>query len=498
MTNIRIHTRIPRLIWRNTHYFLIAIFLLTSCSPSTPVAQISLFSTTPTPEVTATPYITRPAYAPGELVDYTVQSGDTMPALASHFNTTIDEIYAANPIIPRDVTTLPIGMPMQIPIYYRALWGSQFRILPNAAFVNGPAAVGFDTSGLVDAYPGWLKDYKGYAGGENRSGAEIVDYVALNFSVSPRLLLALLEYQSGALTQPDAPDTDYVLGNVDPRAHRGVYLQLIWAANTLNNGYYSWRTGTLIEFEHNDGRLERPDPWQNAATVGIQYYLSRILSKSAYERAIGPEGVWDTYLQLFGDPWADGDEHIPGLLEQPELLLPFPRGSTWTYTGGPHTGWGEGMPFAAVDFAPPSETSGCFTPTADEFTTAMADSIVARVDRGIVILDLDMDGDERTGWVLLYLHIGTPEKVALGTLLNAGDSIGYPSCEGGTTTGTHVHIARKYNGEWIAADSPIPFTMEGWIPHNGTQAYQGTLSRDGFIITASPVSDIFSLVPAGE
>lgn len=497
MTQTRQTLRIPRYFLRNTHYLLTALFLLTSCAPSTPAAQIP-FLAAPNPEITATPYIARPSYKPGELVEYTVQSGDTMPALAGRFNTTIDEIYAANPIIPHDVTTLPIGMPMQIPIYYLALWGSQFQILPNAAFINGPAAIGFDTQGFVDAYPGWLKDYKGYAGGENRSGAEIVNYVATNFSVSPRLLLVLLEYQSGALTQLEAPDTDYTLGYVDPLSHRGMYLQLIWAANTLNNGYYGWRNGTLTEFEHKDGRIERPDPWQNAASVGIQYYLSRILPKSAYERAIGPEGIWDTYLQLFGNPWAGGDEHIPGLLQQPDFLLPFPRSETWTYTGGPHTGWGEGIPFAAVDFAPPSETSGCFTTQPENYTAAVADAIVARIDRGVVVIDLDMDGDERSGWSLLYLHIATSGRPALGTLLKAGDAIGYPSCEGGKTTGTHVHIARKYNGEWIAADSPIPFNMEGWIPRNGTEAYQGTLSRDGFVITASPVSDMFSRVPAGD
>ena len=43
---------------------------------------------TPISEPSATPLPTRPAYSPGELVDYVVQSGDSMPALAQHFNTT--------------------------------------------------------------------------------------------------------------------------------------------------------------------------------------------------------------------------------------------------------------------------------------------------------------------------------------------------------------------------------------------------------------------------
>lgn len=148
------------------------------------------------PEITPLP--TRPAYSPGELVDYLVQSGDTLPALASHFNTSIDELREANPLIPDDATTLPPGMPMQIPIYYAPLWGTSYQILPDSLYVNGPAQVEFDSESFLMDKPGWLNGYVEYASGDNRTGAEIVDLVADNFSVSPRLLLALLEYQTGA------------------------------------------------------------------------------------------------------------------------------------------------------------------------------------------------------------------------------------------------------------------------------------------------------------
>jgi hypothetical protein len=35
--------------------------------------------------------------------------------------------------------------------------------------------------------------------------------------------------------------------------------------------------------------------------------------------------------------------------------------------------------------------------------------------------------------------------------VKTGDRIGHPSCEGGAANATHVHIARRYNGEWIPA-----------------------------------------------
>ena len=76
--------------------------------------------------------------------------------------------------------------------------------------------------------------------------------------------------------------------------------------------------------------------------------------------------------------------------------------------------------------------------------------------------------------------------------------VGYPSCEGGEATGTHVHIARKYNGEWIPADSVLPFNMEGWIVHNGVAAYLGTMIRGDKTITACTCSDGPSHIKGGK
>ena len=300
--------------------------LISGCEPQTgslssasPEAQVPFGTDVSSVfESEVTPLPTRPAYSPGELVDYVVQSGDTLPALASHFNTTIAEVREANPIIPEDVTTLPPGMPMKIPIYYAPLWGTSYQILPDSQFVDGPAQMDFDTQAFLEDKPGWLKSYVAYASGDNRNGAEIINLVAENFSVSPRLLLALLEYQLGGVSQPVLPENvdQYVLGNND-RRHRGFYLQLVWAANTLNNAYYAWRSGDLRPITHLDGTLERPDPWQNAGTVALQNYFSLLLTPEEYTKAVGGEGFAATYKSLFGDPWENQQEFPHYLHPQP-------------------------------------------------------------------------------------------------------------------------------------------------------------------------------------
>ena len=483
-----------RLPWWAAFTFILVTLALSGCQPLVEAApgkpQAAAFpetgpesgeSSLPAP----TPFPTRPAYGPGELVDYIAQTGDSLPILAIRFNTTVVEILEANPIIPANATTLPPGMPMRIPIYYRPFWGSPFQILPDSLFVNGPSQVEFDSDAFVEASPGWLKTYREYAAGANRTGAEIVDYVAQNFSISPQMLLALLDFQTGALSQDSLPqfiDQTYPLGYRD-RNHQDLYLQLVWAANFLNNGYYAWRTGNLTSLDLSDGTLEIPDPWQNAATVALQYYFSQNFPKTDYQYATGPDGFAGTFQNLFQDPWENVQPHIPGSLQQPDMLLPFESGKTWAYTGGPHTGWGTGEPLAAIDFAPPSTASGCRA--SNEWNTAVAAGVVARTDVGVLELDLDGDADPRTGWVVFYLHIAAQDRVPVGTVLEAGQRLGHPSCEGGTSTGTHVHIARKYNGEWIPADGILPFNLEGWVAHNGSESYRGTLTRFSQTVVAN-------------
>lgn len=480
------------------HFALISALLLSACDspPQIAITPTRLRPSTPvfpSPQAVYTPLPTRAPFGPGELVDYIAQTGDSLPALAIRFNTSVDEIRSANPIIPKDASSMPPGMPMKIPIYYMPLWGTPYQILPDSLFVNGPAQVGFDMQAFVNAQPGWFKNYREQLGDGPHSGVEIVTLVANNFSVSPRLLLALLEYFGGALSSPTPPETPYIFGYID-QFHEGVYLQLVWAANTLNNGYYGWRRGNLTEFEHPDTRIERPDPWQNAATVALQYTFSQIYSPPTFDQMIGPGGLAETYARLFGDPWTTAP-HFPGSLRQPALLLPFERGKSWTYTGGPHTGWGKGDPWAGIDFAP-NGVSECGL--AEDWVTAMASGVVVRSEFGLVMLDLDGDGNEQTGWGIFFLHLATLDRAPLGARLNTGDRVGHPSCEGGETTGTHVHVARKYNGEWMPADGAVPFDMEGWVAHYGPQAYLGTLTRFSQTVSASDKSEGRSLITAGK
>lgn len=495
--------RCRRQFLRGWHLAILLLFLA-ACAPApaaptaTPLATLSPI--TPTIVISPTPLPTRETYLPGTLVPYTAQDGDTLPELAAHFNTTEKEIREANPSLPEVVTTLPPGMPMQMPIYYKALWGSPYQIIPNSLFVNGPAQINFSTRDFVNSQPGWLKNYSALLNKTTTyTGGDLVDFLATEYSISPRLLLAIIEYQTGALSQPkqDPSQADYPLGYKD-QFHKGLYLQLNWAANILNNGYYGWITGDLNLITRSDGTIEHPDPWQNAGTVGLQYYFSQVLPANQYSQAIYDNGLAATYRKLFGDPWKDVQPIIPGSLTQPTFTLPFAKNEAWAFTGAPHSGWGVGAPLAAMDFAPPATHGGCVATTSLDLAIASGE-IVRTIGPGVVVLDLDADGDERTGWDIFYMHVADDNaKARVGTLVKTGDPLGHPSCNGGEATGTHLHIARKYNGQWIPADSAIPFVMDGWVPHNGADAYVGTLTKNNITITASEKAAPGSQISAGN
>jgi murein DD-endopeptidase MepM/ murein hydrolase activator NlpD len=124
----------------------------------------------------------------------------------------------------------------------------------------------------------------------------------------------------------------------------------------------------------------------------------------------------------------------------------------------------------------------------------VADGLIVRSDKGAIIQDLDGDGFEQTGWVVLYMHIDTIGRVSAGSYVKAGGRIGHPSCEGGVSNGTHVHLARRFNGEWISADGQVPFILDGWISSGTGIEYDGFLIKDGNSVEAfdgnNPINQI--------
>ena len=441
----------------------------TDVAPTDPPLPTSTLLPPPSPSPTA-------LAAAAATQFYMTQSGDTLPALAARFGVNPANIKAPNGL--KGTTTLASGQLLVIPRVLASL-GPGNKLIPDSELVFSGAAAGFDPAKFAAEKHGYLATYSGFASGHSASGGAVIQSAALDHSVNPRLLMAVLEYISGWVTnpQPQGQALKYPYGYVHPYLVN-LNAQLTWATSQLAIGFYGWRDGSLTELHFPDGTRLRLDPTLNAGTVALQYYFAQFLNRPDWDKAVSAEGFGATYHGLFGDPFARAlDPLVPPDLTQLPLSLPFLPGTTWYLTGGPHGAWELGGAQAALDFAPGAIVGGCAESNA--WVTAVAAGLVLRSDAGVVLLDLDGDGRETTGWDILYLHIATKDRVPAGTLVERGQRIGHPSCEGGRATGTHVHIARKYNGEWIPAYGPVPFNLSGWVAAQGKGEYFGSLSRNG-------------------
>lgn len=452
-----------------------------------PPPDLPAYDGTPTPDPTQ-------GYVGGEFtLSHTVLPGETLATIAQRYGAIPQELVDMNGLGNADF--LAAGQILQVP-GGATIVSPSFKIIPDSELVYGPAAAGFDTAAEVARFGGYLASYQEEVEGRLLSGAQIVQLMADRFSINPRLLLAALEFRSGWLTQSVPTQINYPMGRQDAR-YEGLHAQLRWAADQINMGYYGRAEGGLTTFQIGDAARVSFAPDLNSGTTGIQYWLAAHdgANYDTWLQEAGPSGFFAAFSRLFGNPFAfTVDPLWPAGLQSPPFELPWASGETWYFTGGPHGGWASGSAWAALDFVPHHEQLGCYT--SDAFVRAMAPGIVTRSDFGAVVVDLDGDGYAGTGWAVTYMHLETRDRVAAGTQVDTGDPLGHPSCEGGFSNGTHVHISRTYNGRWVSADGALPFVMSGWLSQGLGREYDGLLVRDGVTKEACECRDEINAITA--
>jgi len=451
------------------------------------VTSTSEFNNTPTPPGS----VVVPLATPGLDITrthfiYFTQTGDTLPAVAKRFGVLPEQVSASQSLAP--AALLPPGLELMIPNKLGETRFSDF-LLPDSEIIYSPSTVDFQVAEFIQNAGGFLSTYSEEIDGKVLSAAEIVQKVAAENSINPRLLLAVLEYRSGWVygELEDPTQLTHPIGFYVPD-HKGLYYELVLTATHLGMGYYGWRSGTLTSLTFADGDFVRLSPGLNAGTVALQNFFSKLNNKEKWQQTLyGEHGFTTLYQRMYGDPWdrdAQAGPIFPLGLTQPELELPFAPGERWGFTGGPHLSWNSGSPRGAIDFSPITGEAPCTNTNA--WVTTSAAGMVTRSADNVVAIDLDSDSYEQTGWVLVYLHISERDSISAGEQVEVDQQIGHPSCERGNSTGTNVHIARKYNGEWIAIDGPLPFTLSEWQVQAGTRSYQGQLIKNGQVVTANP------------
>lgn len=455
--------------------YTVCFIALVACSspvPSdtpTPNASPTTLAKTviPTIEPTGTP-----SPLPTLLYDsYVIRTGDTLIAIAQRFDITVEDLTKLNGIT--NANALQIGQVLRIPIIVPRAAPAD-RILPDSEVVYSPAYQNFDVTAIANQYNGYLASYHERVEGENLTGPQIVQLVAERFSVGPRVLLTLLELQSGWVTKTTLTQNQitFPMGLIDS-TRQGLFFQTSWAANRLNEGYYGKQSGRLSVFKFKDRARARISTLINPGSAAIQNIFSYFTTIDAWSPALA--GFAATYKTLFGESATYTiDPLLPRDIKQPTLRLPWSDGAMWYFTGGPHSGWGDASGWAAVDFTPRDIAGSCWP--SGEWVIASAAGKVIRSEHARVIQTLSNNNFQGSGWALMYMHIANVGRVKEGVQLNTGDRVGHASCEGGNADASHTHFARLYNGVWISAND-IPFVLSGWKITNGDQEYDGKMTR---------------------
>lgn len=433
------------------------------------VTSLPTYFGTPTPD---------PPHASGNgqtASQHFVNPGETLGYIAQLYGTSLEELMSANNLSAADF--LVIGQELTIP-NIASQTGPNFKIIPDSELVYGPAAKNFRVAEFAAPFNGYLLAYQENVEGVTLSGPEVVELVAHRYSVNPRLLLAVLEHRTGWVTRGIAAgivDNGFLLGRSETYL-QGLYRQLSWAADELNWGFYGRAEGGISSVGIEDGTRVAFAPDINDGTAAVQNWLGahEAATYQSWLQETGPDGFFATYNRLFGNPFAyTVDPLWPPSMTQPPLQLPWTVGETWYLTGGPHGGWDVGSAWAALDFVPSGDQLGCVQ--SEAWAIAMVGGIVTRSSFGGVVIDLDGDNFAGTGWAILYMHLESRDRIAVGTPVQVGDKLGHPSCEGGFSNGTHMHIARLYNGRWVSADGILPFKLGGWQAQGLGREYDGLL-----------------------
>jgi LysM repeat protein len=209
---------------------------------------------------------------------YLVKMNDSLNLIARRYGVDMNAIVSANQLA--NPNYLEIGQVLVIPPPDPDSKGPSFKIIPDSELVYGPSGVGFDPHDLIYSFDSYLSSLE--------NSDEVVLQIARDYSVNPRILLAILEYSTGWVTGQNL-ELEKPINGQEPEKDAwktGLVTVLSRTANSLNWGYYAWKANNLSYYVLSDGSYFPADETINAGTAAVQYWAGTIYGKGNWENAI--------------------------------------------------------------------------------------------------------------------------------------------------------------------------------------------------------------------
>lgn len=224
-----------------------------------------------------------------------------------------------------------------------------------------------------------------------------------------------------------------------------------------------WLTSKLVEHYYGhkyDEPTEIPTiPNLNAGSFAVHSVLALTNGEDALDPTKLPErgrrfiAIYRRFRDPLEDVWwkppqgreqasaprvGQQDNAIGILQTQPYMLLPWTDDESWHFTGGPHNYSGNccSRPWSSLDYAPQGP-AGCDWTSYSQVKAARRGTVVES-SYALVKVDHQQEVWEEP-WLTSYFHLRS-RTVTEGNNVTTNTMLGYPSCQGGATSGVHLHF----------------------------------------------------------
>jgi LasA protease len=306
--------------------------------------------------------------------------------------------------------------------------------------------------------------------------AEHISHWAGYSSISPRVLLALMEQQSGVLRHPNQSAQQLAQPFAKLSAKQDFASQLQDVADQLATQLYrepshpgasefsSQQAPSALDFlfDGNDPQaLTQPQSQQQTAAANK---FSQIYRQLFAEDFIAISSQVDRQL----------GQKDPVIMAGPAngfLQFPFPLGQSW-HVGGAHINTGSGnYPMSSLDM---SQGGGWGSNQSGRWVSASAAGSFKR--HSSCFAEVVHSG----GWSTTYYHLmniqyNTGATVSKNTrIANPANTKTQALCNGGASTGPHQHWSLKQNGSWTHLNGVY---VSGWRITATGSSYDTNCSR---------------------
>jgi LasA protease len=294
--------------------------------------------------------------------------------------------------------------------------------------------------------------------------AEVISHWAGRTSISPKIILTLIEHQSLSLRDSDSSEKlNAALVSLSKEETLSARIKDI--STRLADSYYKnlAENTTAPEMKSLAALLNQ------SAETPADYSLKK--NKIA-------ESFTSTFFTLFPDlPSTQQTKaktiNMKSVPSQSLFQLPYPIGQAWQTWGGTHSFTGNGSgPFSSLDFR--RSRLGFGANTSNIWISSASSGRAIR--HSSCFVEVLASG----GWSTTYYHldnvrINTGQTVAKNTqLANYADNISQSLCGGAMSNGPHLHFSLKLNGVHASLDS---VTLSGYQVHAGLSNYDSDCSR---------------------